>query len=225
MDHQGFGIPHVGEVTGQLQAVDEAHGIVVAALEGEHQHAAHAPPGQVFPGCCVVGITGQAGVTDMGHLGVLIQPGRQGHGVLGVAFHPQAEGFQPLKQQEAVEGADRWTPVPQPLNPGAQGKGDVAVVGDAEHFADVTAEAEGIPVHQAVVRRAGLAHQREFAVAPVKGAGINDHASEAGAVATDPLGGAFDDHIRTVLDRSHQGTTGPQGVVHDQRDAAFLGQG
>ena len=75
-----------------------------------------------------------------------------------------------------------------------------------------------------MVGLAGLAHQWEFAIAPVKGAGVNDHTSEACAVATDPLGGAFDDHISTVLDRSHQGATGPQGVVHDQRDAPFLGQ-
>ena len=80
-------------------------------------------------------------------------------------------------------------------------------------------------MHEAVIGRTGLAHQREFAIAPIEGAGINNHASEAGAVATDPLGGAFHHHIRAVIDRTHQGTASAQGVVHDQWDAALFGQG
>ena len=209
----------------QLEAVDETNGILVTPVQGEHQHAAHAPPGEVFLGAFVVRVFGQAWVADLGHLRMLLQPAGQGHGVLGVAFHPQAQGLESLQQEEAVEGAQGRAPVPQALDTGSQGEGHVAVLGNAEHLADVAAEAEGIPVHQAVVCRARLAHQRELAVSPVERAGVDDDSSQAGAMATDPLRGAFHHHIGTVLDRAQQGAAGPEGVVDNQRNAALLGEG
>ena len=79
-------------------------------------------------------------------------------------------------------------------------------------------------MHQAVIGRTGLAHQRELAVAPVEGAGVHDHASQAGAVAPDPLGRTFNNHISAVVNRSQQGTAGSQGVVDDQGDAFLFGK-
>ena len=224
MDHQGLGIADVGQMARQLEAVDEANGILIAAVQGEHQHAAHAPPGEIFLGAFVVGVRGQAGIADLCHLRMLLQPAGQGHGVLRVAFHPQAQGLQSLQQQEAVEGAQGRTPVPQAFHAGTQGEGHIAVIGNAEHLADVAAEAEGIPVHQAVISRAGLAHQWKLAVAPVEGAGIDDHATKAGAMASDPFRGAFHHHIGAMLDRAQQGSAGPEGVVDDQRNASLLGE-
>ena len=202
-------------MAGQLEAVDEANRIVVATVEGEHQHASHATACQVFLRGSVVRITGQTGIAHMGDGGMVLQPGGQGHGVFGVALNAQAQGFQTLQQQEAVERTDGRPPIPQALHPGPQGEGDVAVIGQAKHFANVTAEAKGIPVHQAVISRAGLAHQRELAVAPVEGAGVHDHAPQAGAVAPDPLGRTFNDHISAVVNWSQQSSTGSQGVVDD----------
>ena len=79
-------------------------------------------------------------------------------------------------------------------------------------------------MHQAVIRRARLAHQWELAVAPIESAGIHDHAPQAGAVAPDPLGGTFNHHIGAMLNRSQQSPTGPKGVVDDQWDAFLFGE-
>jgi hypothetical protein len=48
--------------------------------------------------------------------------------------------------------------------------------------------AEGLPEIQAVVARSRFGEQRKAAVAPVEGAGIDDHAADGGAVTADPLG-------------------------------------
>ena len=160
----------------------------------------------------------------MGDGGMVLQPGGQGHGVFGVALNAQAQGFQALQQQEAVERTDGRPPIPQPFHPCPQGEGDVAIIRKAQHLADVTAEAKRIPVHQAVIRRAGLAHQRELAVAPVERAGVHDHAPQAGAVAPDPLGRTFNDHISAVVNWSQQSSTGSQGVVDDQGDPFLFGE-
>ena len=75
MNHQRFGIAHVGKVAGQLEAVDEANCIVVATVEGEHQHASHPAACQVFLRGSVVRITGQTGIAHMGNGGMGLQPG------------------------------------------------------------------------------------------------------------------------------------------------------
>ncbi|CAI8438051.1 MAG: Uncharacterised protein [Cyanobium sp. ARS6] len=78
---------------------------------------------------------------------------------------------------------------------------------------------------KAVIGSTWLAHQRKFAVAPVEGASIHNHTAQTGSVATDPFGCTLHNHVRTMLDRSQQGTAGSERVVHDQRDATLPGQG
>ena len=51
--------------------------------------------------------------------------------------------------------------------------------------------------------------------------GVNNHAADGGAVATQVLGGGVDDHIRAVFNGAQQ-VGGGYGVVHDQGYTVFV---
>ena len=80
-----------------------------------------------------------------------------------MALHPKAEGLKTLQQHEGVERALGRAPIAQALNASPQSKGNVAIGRQAEHAADIAAKTKRIPMHKAVIRSAGLAHQGEFA--------------------------------------------------------------
>ena len=86
----------------------------------------------------------------MGHLRVLVQPGRQSHGVFGVRS-TQAEGLQPLQQQEAVEGSAD----PSRADPrhGRAERRRCCGHPQSQHLADVAADRRH-PRHQSVISRA-----------------------------------------------------------------------
>ena len=129
MNHQRFGITNIGEMTCQLEAVDKTHRIVVATLQGEHQHAAHPTVGEIALGTCVIRVAGQSGIAHMSNTGMLLQPSGQRHRILRMSLHAQAQGFKALQQQKAVEGTDGRSPIAETLDPCSERKGDVAFIG------------------------------------------------------------------------------------------------
>ena len=75
-----------------------------------------------------------------------------------------------------------------------------------------------MPPTQAVVTAVRLVIKGEFPVFPIEGAGINNHASDPVAVATEPFGQGVNDNAGAVLDRPRQVGSG-KSAVHDQGNA------
>ena len=51
-------------------------------------------------------------------------------------------------------------------------------------------------------------------LAPIKFSRVNDHASNGGAMASDPLGGAVDDNVGAMVDRAAEKPTSSKGIVN-----------
>src|SRR5690606_6680973 len=103
--------------------------------------------------------------------------------------------------------------ITQPLDPGADGEGDVA---------QLRLGVEDVGEHQPVVAGGRFGEQRELAVAPVELPGVDDHASDGGAVSADPLGRRLDDDVGAPVDRPAQVAGGAERVVHHQGDAVAV---
>ena len=115
-----------------------------------------------------------------------------------------------MQQKEGVERRERGAGIAQPLHAGLEDEGE---------------RAEGFGVGEAVVGGIGLDEVLEAAGGlPVELARVDDQAAEGGAVAADELGGGVDDDVGAPLDGPHQGRGG-RGVVDDQREAIFVGDG
>ena len=124
-----------------------------------------------------------------------------------MTLHPEAEGLETLEEHEGVERCGGGAEVTQDLDAGLDDEGTVP---------------EGGPVGEAVVARIGLGEVREFAVAEVERATVDDHAADRGAVTADVLGGGVHDDVGAVLDRAAE-VRGGGGVVDDERHAVPVG--
>ena len=69
-----------------------------------HIYHSAAAVGQILLCQIIVFVTGQAGVTDISHLGVVLEVFRHRLAVFTVALHADVEGFQPPVEQEGVLG-------------------------------------------------------------------------------------------------------------------------
>src|SRR5271157_13454 len=125
VNSQALGIADIGQVREELQRVDELGPRLPASLDAEDDHGS-ALATEVFPVEREHGVVFQAGEPHPVHLRVRLQEDRDGPGILTVAFHPQGQGFDALKEHPRVvrrdagaEVAQRYGPHPQNERKGA----------------------------------------------------------------------------------------------------------
>ena len=209
MDDQRFDVGDVGKQREDLQGVDEAEGLLLAALDLEGEDGAAAVR-EVLQVGRVVRVVRQGGVIDLGDLRVLRQEVDDLQGVRNVPLDAQGEGFQALQEDETADGRERGAGVAQQDGAGAD---------------DVGERAHGVGEDDPVVAVLGLRELREFARGlPVEAPGIDDYAADGGAVATDELGRGMDHDVGAVLDGpDEEGRR--EGIVHDERDLVAVRDG
>ncbi len=128
--------------------------------------------------------------------------------IVNVPLHAQAERFQPLEEEERVEGREAAANIAQDLHASFEDEGQAR---------------PGSAVDQPVIAVIGLVEVGEArVVGPLEVAAVDDHAADGGAVPADELGGRMDHDIRAPLKRAAQVGRG-EGIVDHQRDAGFLG--
>ena len=209
VDDQRLHVSHVGQQGEDGQVVDELVGLGLAALDVEGEDGS-AAVGEVLLIQSVVGVVGQAGVVDLLHLGMVLQELHDLLGVLDVAVQPQGQGLDALEQQEGVEGRDGRAGVTQQNGPDVGHEG-----GGTGGVHEAHAVVAGVWLGDGGILAAGL---------PVEGTAVHDDAAQAGAVATDELGGGVDDDVCAVLQGPDQ-VGGAEGVVDDQGQAVLVGDG
>ena len=112
-------------------------------------------------------------------------------GVFAMTIHAQRQGFDSLKELPGILRRKAGSEVTQGHGAHAQNEGE-----RSKRFGQV------VPPTQAVVTAVRLVIKGEFPVFPIEGAGINHHASDPVAVATEPFGQGVNDDAGAVLDRS-----------------------
>ena len=106
MNGEGFGIAHIGEVTEELQSFDELFAGFSPAMDAKSQDGPGAF-GEVFLSNFVIRAAFQAGVGYPGDPGMFLQEFCHFLSIGHMPFHAQAEGFQPLEEEEGIEGGER----------------------------------------------------------------------------------------------------------------------
>lgn len=112
----------------------------------------------------MVGVSGQCRMVDFLYLRVCGEEIQDFQGVLHVAFHPQGQGFQPLKKDEGIERTDGSSRVAQQC--GAD-------------TGDIGSRACRVGETNAVVAGIRLGELRKFPGGlPVEFSGVHDDASQ-----------------------------------------------
>src|ERR1700733_2130046 len=164
MDGQAAHVADVGEMAEELESFDESPPGFRSSTDPEG-HDRSSPVGQVAQLPLVPRARLEAGVADPGHLVTGLEPLGHRSGVLDVAFHPEAEGLQPLEKQERVERSNGGADVPEVLQTGLQN-----VPGGEQGLGELRED-------QAVIAGIRLGEVRETAAAlVVEGASIDDDA-------------------------------------------------
>ena len=115
--------------------------------------------------------------------------------------HSLRQRLDSLEQQERVERRHRCSDVAQLLGP---------------KFGRKCVFTEVVPPLQPVVAGDGIGHDRESAVAPVEGAGVDDHAADRCAMSAEELRGRLHDDVGAELDRAAE-VRRRKSIVDDQR--------
>jgi hypothetical protein len=105
MGDQAFGVAQVVGNVDQLQRVHEAEGARAAAFDVEGDHGAAAV--HLAARQCILRMVGAPGVKDARNARLSGQEVGDPPRIVGLAAHPQIEGFQPLGQQPRIERAER----------------------------------------------------------------------------------------------------------------------
>jgi hypothetical protein len=124
----------------------------------------------------VAGVVLETWVRDPCDLLVVLEPLCERERVRGVALHTQAQGLEALDQLEGAEGVEAGAEVAQDLDTHADREGD-----GAKGFVELE------PV--VALRRFVELRETLRVLPPVELTGVDDNASDGGAVATNPLGG------------------------------------
>ncbi len=103
MNDEAADIADVGEMREQPQRRDERDAGLISTFEAEREHGAR-PLGNETLGQRMIGARGQTGIVHPGDLVVLLEPGRDFEGVVGVALHPQRQRFEPVSRRKALNG-------------------------------------------------------------------------------------------------------------------------
>jgi len=134
MDDEGLGISDIGEVAGQLEAVDDLAGIGQRALDREREDASECALSQETSGNLMGWMRRKSNIGHRGDLGVLLEVSSstrqhykvdgcsgfhvlsKGKRVLAMPLSPQAEGFNALKEEESGEGVEGRADIAQQLD-------------------------------------------------------------------------------------------------------------
>ena len=212
MNGKGTGIADVGDMADELQAVDELLTCLggVRSLETEHNHGT-ALAFEVLEVLLVLRVILETGVLDPSDLGVLLEVLSHLQGVLAVTFHAQGKGLDALEEHPGVIRGDGGAEV-------AQGHGEHAelVRQGSESLREVVAPAK------TAVGGVGGVVERVLAARPIEATLVNHDATDAGAVAANPLGKGGADDVRAVLEGLGQ-VGCREGAVHDEGKACIVG--
>ena len=139
----------------------------------------------------------QPRITDPVNLDVRFQEFSNSLGVLYMALHAQAQGFQTLQEQPRVERRLAGSDIPQYLHPG---------------FEDIGSRAQ-VRINKPMVAAVWFGEIGEAPAGfPVEITTIDDHASDGGAVPADELGRGVHQDISAPLQGSAQIRRG-EGVI------------
>ena len=211
MNHQGLGVADVGDVAGQFHRLDEplagrAPARSFRGADPEPEDSAR-PERQIFVRPFVVRMRRQPRPVHVIDARVGFQPFGYRARVVDVRLDSVRQGLDALRQQE---GGVR-----------CQGRADVAKLFGAQAGEKGVFTEVAVPVESAVMRNR-FVEERETLGGPGEPAGLDDHATEGGAVPAEKLGGRVHDNIRTPLDRSVQ-VRRRDGRVDDQRQIVRVG--
>lgn len=103
MNHQGLGVPYVGQVGENVQVVDEVSGCLEAVLQFDGEDGACAL-GQVFLLELMVRRGFEARIVDFSHLRMFFKEFSQLLGVGYVTFYAERQGFQALDEEPGGNG-------------------------------------------------------------------------------------------------------------------------
>ena len=157
----------------------------------------------------MVGATFQTRIKHIVYSRVALKPGGQGQCIVYVTLHPEAQRFNALQQQKAVERTLRWAKIAQAFDTGTDGKLNI---GQAKRVV----YAKHIFKHQTVVAFRRFAKTGELSVAVVEISAINYHTANAGAVSANPLGSTVYYHVGTVCKGLKQVAARTKGIVDHQ---------
>mmetsp|Transcript_15493 Transcript_15493/g.18655 ORF Transcript_15493/g.18655 Transcript_15493/m.18655 type:complete len:393 (-) Transcript_15493:96-1274(-) len=202
-------------MAGKLDRVDELHACLEASLHTETQHSTVAVLAEVLLCHGVVFVAIQAWVGHPLNLGKALEPLGNLVGVLTMPLHSQCEGLDTLEELEATERVLAHSEVTKTLHTCLEHK---------RHIWETkrVASSKGFPVFEAVITRGGLGEAWEATRGPVKGSSIHDDTSDGGTVSTDPLGAAFNNDVRSVLQRLTHVTSTSESIVTNQRNLILL---
>ncbi len=204
VDRQRLRIADVREVAEQLKAVDEGLASLKAALYSERDERAAAADEHLLRQFVVV-VALQARVVHPGDGVVGLEVLGDLQGVLLVTLHSQRERLDALQDEEGVERRERGAGVAQQHRAAAR---------------DVGGRAHRVAPDDAVVARVGL-HERLEALGilrPVEVAGVDDRATDRGAMAADELRQRVDGDVGALLE-DLRADRRRDGVVEYERHA------
>ena len=175
VDGERLRIADVGEVFEELEGIDEFRAGGGTARDAEDDHRA-ALAVEVFLVERGLGISGQAGVADPFDGGVGLEVFGDCQGIFAMAVHAQRQGFDALQGDPGVVGSEAGAEVAERTGAHAQDVGE-----RGEGRGQVVAPAETVV---GTVRRV---EERVFAGGPVEFSGVDDDATDTGAVAAEPF--------------------------------------
>ena len=212
VDGEGFGVTEVGNVGEELEGVDEFGAGFCATFDAEDDDAA-AFAAEVFFVFGEFGIVGETGEADPFDRRVVFEMLCDGEGVFAVAVHTEGEGFDALEELPGVVRGDAGAEVAKRDGAHAEDVGE-----RGEHLGEVVSPAE------AVVGAIGLVEEGVLAASPVEATGVDDDATQAGSMATEPFGEGVDDDIGAVVEGAGEVRSGA-GCVDNERDSVGFGNG
>jgi hypothetical protein len=208
VDDEGLGVTDVGQVTAELEVVDDGADLVDVAGNTEGQDTTESVL-EVLGRVLVVGVGLQTGVQNPFDERVSLEPLGEGEGVLVVALTTNGQGLETHEEEPGVERRHAWSQVTHGVHAELGSEGLVSV---------------GVPELHAVVSISSLSEAGELAtLRPVEVATVDDDTTHGGTVTTNPLGEGVGDDVGTELDGALDVTTHTEGVVDDQGDASIVG--
>ena len=207
MDNQRLYVGHVREQREDLQSVDEAERLILAALyiKGEYGTAA---VGEILLIQLMVGMVGKRGMIYPFDQRMIFKVFYDLLSVLRVALQPERKRFGSLQEQKCREGRDSRAGISE------------------QDRADICRErcfAGGLGEFYAVIAGVRLRDPRISAGgSPVKASAVYNNSAEGRAVTADKLGGGMNDYVRAVLERTDK-VGCAEGVVDNERQAVRVG--
>ena len=205
MDDEALGIADVRQMGQEFNVIDKFDAGVAAALDPEPYDSSE-PLGQILPGVLVGRVILQPWIGHPCDIGVFLQPPGDLKGVFAVLADPQGQRFDPLQEEEGVEGAEGRSDVSQELDPGLD---------------DIGKFSQRFAVNQAMVAGVRFGELGETSRGPIKITRVHDGAPDGGPMPADELCGRINDDVDPVVERSEKHRA--YRVIEDNRQLLLVG--